>query len=87
MTITCSVQRLSLLLAVEEQEKPLTVKGSNIVIKCTSESESGAESVVDGNSVIESPPSKKDISAFKEGVASMKTSILNNRATVSIMMK
>ena len=40
VTITCSVQRLTLLLAVEEQDIPLTVEGGNVVNKFTSEDES-----------------------------------------------
>ena len=51
VTITRSVQRLSLLLAVEEQDKPLTVEGGNIVVKSTDESVSDAASVVERNSV------------------------------------
>ena len=48
--ITHSVQRLSLLLAVEEQEKPLTVEGGNIIPKASAESEPGSEAVVEINS-------------------------------------
>ena len=74
VTITRSVQRLSLLLAVEEQERPLTVEGGNVITKASAESESGAESVVEGNADVESSLSNENISTFQsdaeEGVMS-----------------
>ena len=49
VTITCSVQRLSLLLAVEEQEKPLAVEGGEVIPKASAENELGSEAIVEIN--------------------------------------
>ena len=68
------------MLAVEEQERPLTVEGDNVVSKVSAESESGAESVP--VEVVEEVPAdgeqeaaaveeeKKELSRYSRGVGS-----------------